>query len=482
MMTTATSTDFAVKQITRAIGNVDRRLRIVENREVPSGGGTPGGITEAEADLRYVNETGDSMTGALTISGNNVGRSSDANNVLEWRTTGFYVPTIDLSSYATDADLAAHAAAADPHPVYATDADLAAHTAAANPHPVYLTQAEADALYSVLAHTHDLYATDADLAAHVAAADPHPTYLTQAEADALYSVLTHTHDIYATDADLAAHAAAANPHPVYLTQAEGEGLFLPLAHQPGTDPHPQYATDTDLANHVADANPHPVYATDADLTAHVAAADPHPGYILESLLDAKGDLISATADNTPARLPVGTNGQFLTAQSGQTTGLQWVANPITAHEAAGDPHPQYATDTDLANHVAAADPHPVYATDADLAAHAAAANPHPVYLTQAEGDALYAIIAHNHDGSYSPLAHNHDAAYVNTTGDAMTGALTIQGKTVGASASAGNSLVWNTDGFFVAAGSIPISPDAGNILTMRANGLYVPMGLLFGRP
>lgn len=423
-MTTATSTDFAVKQITRAIGNVDRRLRIVENREVPSGGGTPGGITEAEADLRYVNETGDSMTGALTISGNNVGRSSDANNVLEWRTTGFYVPTIDLSSYATDADLAAHAAAADPH----------------------------------------------------------PTYLTQAEADALYSVLTHTHDIYATDADLAAHAAAANPHPVYLTQAEGEGLFLPLAHQPGTDPHPQYATDTDLANHVADANPHPVYATDADLTAHVAAADPHPGYILESLLDAKGDLISATADNTPARLPVGTNGQFLTAQSGQTTGLQWVANPITAHEAAGDPHPQYATDTDLANHVAAADPHPVYATDADLAAHAAAANPHPVYLTQAEGDALYAIIAHNHDGSYSPLAHNHDAAYVNTTGDAMTGALTIQGKTVGASASAGNSLVWNTDGFFVAAGSIPISPDAGNILTMRANGLYVPMGLLFGRP
>jgi hypothetical protein len=424
MMTTATSTDFAVKQITRAIGNVDRRLRIVENREVPSGGGTPGGITEAEADLRYVNETGDSMTGALTISGNNVGRSSDANNVLEWRTTGFYVPTIDLSSYATDADLAAHAAAADPH----------------------------------------------------------PTYLTQAEADALYSVLTHTHDIYATDADLAAHAAAANPHPVYLTQAEGEGLFLPLAHQPGTDPHPQYATDTDLANHVADANPHPVYATDADLTAHVAAADPHPGYILESLLDAKGDLISATADNTPARLPVGTNGQFLTAQSGQTTGLQWVANPITAHEAAGDPHPQYATDTDLANHVAAADPHPVYATDADLAAHAAAANPHPVYLTQAEGDALYAIIAHNHDGSYSPLAHNHDAAYVNTTGDAMTGALTIQGKTVGASASAGNSLVWNTDGFFVAAGSIPISPDAGNILTMRANGLYVPMGLLFGRP
>jgi len=43
-----------------------------------------------------------------------------------------------------------------------------------------------------------------------------------------------------------------------------------------------------------------------------------------SIVDAKGDIIAATADNTPARLAVGTNGQVLTAASGQATGLQWV--------------------------------------------------------------------------------------------------------------------------------------------------------------
>lgn len=37
-----------------------------------------------------------------------------------------------------------------------------------------------------------------------------------------------------------------------------------------------------------------------------------------------------------------------------------VASAVTAHEAAPDPHPQYALDTALAAHVAASDPHPVY--------------------------------------------------------------------------------------------------------------------------
>lgn len=43
----------------------------------------------------------------------------------------------------------------------------------------------------------------------------------------------------------------------------------------------------------------------------------------KSLVDAKGDVITATADNTPARLGVGTNGQVLTADSTTATGLKW---------------------------------------------------------------------------------------------------------------------------------------------------------------
>lgn len=39
--------------------------------------------------------------------------------------------------------------------------------------------------------------------------------------------------------------------------------------------------------------------------------------------NAKGDIYTATADNTPARLGVGTDGQVLTASSGESTGLAW---------------------------------------------------------------------------------------------------------------------------------------------------------------
>ena len=43
----------------------------------------------------------------------------------------------------------------------------------------------------------------------------------------------------------------------------------------------------------------------------------------KSLVDAKGDLIAATAADTVARLAVGTNGQVLTADSTAATGLKW---------------------------------------------------------------------------------------------------------------------------------------------------------------
>jgi hypothetical protein len=44
---------------------------------------------------------------------------------------------------------------------------------------------------------------------------------------------------------------------------------------------------------------------------------------IKATLTTKGDIYAATAASTPARLAVGTNGQVLTAASGQATGLQW---------------------------------------------------------------------------------------------------------------------------------------------------------------
>jgi hypothetical protein len=46
--------------------------------------------------------------------------------------------------------------------------------------------------------------------------------------------------------------------------------------------------------------------------------------IQATLLDAKGDLIAASAADTAARLAVGTNGQYLSADSTASTGLKWV--------------------------------------------------------------------------------------------------------------------------------------------------------------
>jgi hypothetical protein len=46
-------------------------------------------------------------------------------------------------------------------------------------------------------------------------------------------------------------------------------------------------------------------------------------FIAKSILDAKGDLIAASANDTPARLAAGTNGYVLTADSAEATGLKW---------------------------------------------------------------------------------------------------------------------------------------------------------------
>jgi hypothetical protein len=48
--------------------------------------------------------------------------------------------------------------------------------------------------------------------------------------------------------------------------------------------------------------------------------------IQNSIVDAKGDLISATANDTPARLAVGANGETLVADSSTSTGLRYNPN------------------------------------------------------------------------------------------------------------------------------------------------------------
>jgi hypothetical protein len=64
----------------------------------------------------------------------------------------------------------------------------------------------------------------------------------------------------------------------------------------------------------------------------------------ESLFDAKGDLLVASADNTPAKLSVGTNGYLLTANSSATNGVEWAAAPVSLPSQTGNSGKYLTTD------------------------------------------------------------------------------------------------------------------------------------------
>jgi hypothetical protein len=53
--------------------------------------------------------------------------------------------------------------------------------------------------------------------------------------------------------------------------------------------------------------------------------------VQNSIVDAKGDLIAASAADTPARLAVGANGETLVADSAATTGLRYSATPSASN-------------------------------------------------------------------------------------------------------------------------------------------------------
>lgn len=63
-------------------------------------------------------------------------------------------------------------------------------------------------------------------------------------------------------------------------------------------------------------------ATNADMDFSWVTTD-DANAIQNAIVDAKGDLIAASAADTPARLAVGANGETLVADSSTTTGLRW---------------------------------------------------------------------------------------------------------------------------------------------------------------
>jgi hypothetical protein len=83
------------------------------------------------------------------------------------------------------------------------------------------------------------------------------------------------------------------------------------------------AVDTSLAQLKGGTTGQVLSKTSATDMAFTWVAQDDSNAIQNAIVDAKGDLIGATAADTPARLAVGTNGQVLTADSTAATGLAW---------------------------------------------------------------------------------------------------------------------------------------------------------------
>jgi len=140
------------------------------------------------------------------------------------------------------------------------------------------------------------------------------------------------------------------------------------------------------------------------------------------IVRAKGDLLVGTSADDLDRLPVGNNGQVLTANSATATGLAWSnpseggggpalsnANPANL----GTTAPGVGTEASRADHVH--DMPSAVEVGADVSgaaasavtAHTNATNPHPEYLTPAEGDLAYSLLGHIHSsaGDVSVVSH-----------------------------------------------------------------------------
>jgi hypothetical protein len=141
----------------------------------------------------------------------------------------------------------------------------------------------------------------------------------------------------ATSGDLAAHEAAANPHPVYLTQAEADALYDPLGGGGAVSSDALWDAKGDLAvgtganaaaRLAAGTNGYVLSADSAEATGLKWIAAPTGGDVAtDTLWDAKGDLVVGTGANAAARLPAGTNGYVLSADSAEATGLKWIVAP-----------------------------------------------------------------------------------------------------------------------------------------------------------
>ena len=171
-------------------------------------------------------------------------------------------------------------------------AAIAAHEAAANPHPVYLTQVEGDAAYAPLSHAHSgVYEpASANLQAHLLRTDnPHAVTAAQVGADASGTATTA----------IAAHASATGVHSI----AGVTGLQTALDGKADTthEHSGTYESAGSVATHAAGSNVHAIASVTGLQTAldgKSSTAHNHAASEITSGTIATARLGSGTADSS----------------------------------------------------------------------------------------------------------------------------------------------------------------------------------------
>lgn len=255
-------------------------------------------------------------------------------------------------------------------------------------------------------------------------------------------------DLGATDEDitdaLAAHEADLDPHDQYLTQPEGNLLYLPLAHQPGTDPHPQYLQVSVFTQ----PDPLGQYQLEAEKAQPSGYAPLDPNGLIPTV-----HLPPLAITNT---FVVASEAEML-ALVAQTGDLAIRSDTTKSYILAADPASLLTNWKELS---AAA---PVLSVDGrvgvvDLSDRYVdvAGDTLTGLLTTTFGPLKTSATAGNRltwagDGLFVPPALDQAAAdlrYLQLSGGALTGPLSIQSKPVAVSPDAGNILQWLPNGFF----------------------------------
>lgn len=165
-----------------------------------------------------------------------------------------------------------------------------------------------DATYSATSHNHSgVYEVSGAVSTHVGESDPHTQYLTETSASSTYATTGHNHSgVYEVSGAVSTHVGESDPHTQYLTETAASSTYSTTSHNHSG----VYANATHTHGQSEVTN------LTTDLTDKIS----------KTIVDAKGDLIVATAADTVSRLGVGpTNGHVLTIDSNEATGLKWAA-------------------------------------------------------------------------------------------------------------------------------------------------------------